>query len=72
MTNTEKLNQRIDASGYKRSYIAKTMGVTTRALSMKIRNITEFKASEINALCQLLGIVDPVEMEAIFFASEVD
>lgn len=72
MTHTEKLNERIEASGLKKSYIAKVLGfesVTT--LSHKIANRREFKASEIDALCTLLGIESLEEKEAIFFAQEV-
>ena len=68
MTNTELLNQKIEMSGYKRSFIAKQLGLSAYGLAKKIQNETEFKASEINALCVLLNIVSPEEKEAIFFA----
>ena len=68
MTNTMLLNKKIDESGYKRIYIAKAIGLKSAyGLAKKIRNETEFKASEINALCELLKI-DSEEKEAIFFA----
>jgi hypothetical protein len=70
MTNTELLNKRIEASGYKRSYIAKAIGLKSAyGLSKKINNETEFKATEINALCELLNINSLEEKEAIFFAA---
>ena len=72
MTNTKRLEEIIEACGLKKSYIAKMIGVSIRALSMKIRNKTEFKASEIEALCQILSITDLAEKEAVFFAREVD
>lgn len=68
MTNTELLNEKIEMSGYKRSFIAKQLGLSAYGLAKKIQNETEFKASEINALCVLLNIVSPEEKEAIFFA----
>ena len=68
MTNTELLNEKIEMSGYKRSYLAKQLGLSAYGLAKKIQNETEFKASEINALCVLLNIVSPEEKEAIFFA----
>ena len=71
MTNTEKLRGRIELSGFKRSYIAKTLGITTAALAQKVANKREFKASEIDALCKLLGITDLKEKEDIFFAEKV-
>ena len=68
MTNTMLLNKKIDDSGYKRIYIAKAIGLKSAyGLAKKIRNESEFKASEINALCELLKI-DSEEKEAIFFA----
>ena len=69
MTNTELLIELIDKSGYKRSYIASALGLkSTYGLANKINNVTEFKSSEINALCELLGIDDLEMKEAIFFA----
>lgn len=69
MTNTELLEKKIDDSGYKKSYIAKTIGLkTTNVLTKKIKNESEFKASEIDALCILLKIESLEERQAIFFA----
>lgn len=71
MTNKELLNERIEKSGMKKSYIAKVIGMSPGSLSRKIANQRDFKASEINALCKLLGIEAPEEKEAIFFATKV-
>lgn len=72
MTDTQKLNERIDRSGLKKSYIAKMLGFeNVSTLSHKIANRREFKASEIDALCALLGIDTLEEKEAIFFAQGV-
>lgn len=71
MTNTAELNKRIEASGLKKSYIAKALGIAVSTLSHKIRNRRDFKASEIDTLCELLGIESLEEKEAIFFALEV-
>lgn len=69
MTNTELLEKKITASGYKRTYIAKAIGLKSYyALSKKIKNETEFKASEIEKLCDLLKIDSLEERKAIFFA----
>ena len=69
MTNTILLEEKIDASGYKRIYIAKAIGLkSTAGLANKVNNITEFTASEINALCDLLKIETLEERHAIFFA----
>lgn len=66
MTNTKLLRERIDASGLKFKYIADQLGITTRALLMKIENQTEFKPSEIKRLNELLGIETPEEQILIF------
>lgn len=68
MTDTARLERVISESGYKKSYIAKVIGLTPATLSRKIRNSSEFKASEIEGLCRLLGINDPGVKAAIFFA----
>lgn len=70
MTNTELLEEKIKESGYKRSYIAKAIGLKSAfGLAKKIRNENEFKASEINKLCDLLKISSMEEKERIFFAN---
>lgn len=73
MTNTKLLEEAIKNSGYKKSYIAKAIGLKSAfGLAKKIKNENEFKASEINALCKLLKIDSVEEKERIFFANEVD
>ena len=72
MTNTELLERKIAESGLKKSYIAKTIGLSRYGLTLKIQNLNEFKASEIEKMCILLGITDMEERCAIFFASKVD
>ena len=69
MTDTKKLNQYIEASGLKKSHIAKVLGMADSTLSRKIANQMDFKASEIDALCRLLGVTSLEEKEAIFFAA---
>lgn len=70
MTNTELLEEKIAESGYKKSYIAKAIGLkSVYGLTKKIRNENEFKAKEINALCDLLNIDSLDEKERIFFAN---
>ena len=67
MTNTLLLEERIEKSGYKKSYVASKLGISAYALSLKVNNKTEFKASEINILCDILKI-DTKDRMAIFFA----
>ena len=68
MTNTNLLQEVIKKSGLKLQYLADSLGISRTALSNKIQNETEFKASEILALCVLLKIEDPELKEKIFFA----
>lgn len=67
MTNAKLLVEYVEKSGLKRSYIAKQMGISAYSLSLKINNLSEFKASEIDTLCKLLDI-NIEERMAIFFA----
>lgn len=70
MTNTELLEQKISESGYKKSYLAKAIGLkTTNVLTKKVNNESEFTASEINILCDLLKIESLDEKELIFFTN---
>lgn len=72
MTNTALLESIIAGSGLKKNYIAKVIGVTPETLIRKIKNASEFKASEIDKMCQILGISDPEMREAVFFDPLVD
>lgn len=72
MTNTEMLRDVIKKSGLKLEFIAKKLGITRFSLSKKIENVTEFKTSEVQKMCDVLRITDPQDKEAIFFAQKVD
>lgn len=72
MVNTNLLNQRIEDSGMKRTFIAKELNMTRQSLFSKINNHSEFMSSEVQRLCELLGIKTLTEKEAIFFAKSVD
>jgi hypothetical protein len=67
MTNTSLLEEYIERSGYRKGYIATYLGITAYAFALKCNNKSEFKASEIDMLCELLkiGIKDRM---SIFFA----
>lgn len=67
MTNTSLLKDYIEKSGYKRSFIAAKLGITAYSLAMKVNNESEFKASEMTAISDLLKI-DAKTRDAIFFA----
>ena len=67
MTNTELLEQVIAESGLKKRAIAKKIGISAYSLAKKINQVTEFKASEIDAMCFVLRITDRRLKEQIFF-----
>lgn len=69
MTNTALLNQLIAESGIKKAKIAAELGVTYASLWQKVHNKRDFKASEIQILCNLLGINTLQAKEEIFFAN---
>lgn len=71
MTDTRALNKRIEESGYKLSFIANKLGLSAYGFALKRDNKSEFTASEIDALCTILGI-DTDSMMEIFFAKEVE
>jgi ribosome-binding protein aMBF1 (putative translation factor) len=68
MTNKEKLEQAIKAKGLKKAFLAEKIGLTPAGFCNCLNNRAEFKASQINTLCDVLGITDLAEKEAIFFA----
>lgn len=71
MTNKELLVEIIEKSGLKKKHIAKTLNLTVAGLQKKINNDSEFKASEIEMLCELLNIKTAKMKDAIFFAKRV-
>lgn len=71
MTNTNLLRKKLDESGYKLRFIAKQLGITYQGFLKKINNETEFKASEIQSLKEILNLTDE-ERDMIFFTVEVD
>ena len=64
MTNTKELEIAITRAGITKREIAKRLGLSEMGLYKKINNITEFKASEIKTLAEILGITD---IDKIFF-----
>lgn len=68
MTNSEMLEQAISDSGIRRSYIMDKMGIKSYAtLRAKISNKSDFTASEIDILCEILHL-NLRQRNAIFFA----
>lgn len=72
MTDTTRLNQIIEETGLKKKFLAQKLGLTPYGLAKKINGETEFKASEITKICQILDIQDIQDKWSIFFANKVD
>lgn len=68
MTDSRLLYEKIDKSGYKLRFIAEKIGVTYQCFLNKINNRSEFRASEIQMLYELLNMTEE-ERVAIFFAT---
>lgn len=66
MTNTNLLRSKIDESGYKLTYLAEKCNLTYFGFMKKVNNETEFKASEIKTLKELLNLTNE-EANKIFF-----
>lgn len=72
MTDTQLLRKRIKKSGFKMQYIAEKLGISRFTLLQKIENKSDFRVSEVEALCNLLGIDSLEEKNCIFFAQLVE
>lgn len=68
MTNTEALKLKIKEQGLKQGYIAEKLGLSSYGFAKKVNNMSEFKATEISLLCDLLKITSLKEKESIFFS----
>jgi len=71
MTNTAELEKIIAESGLKKSYIAKTIGLSRQGFKNKCENKTPFTSKQISGLCEILNITKLTDKERIFFAKEV-
>jgi len=72
MTNTERLKEIISRSGIKLDAIMNATGIKSYAtLRGRINNETEFTASEIRAIAELLRMT-PEERDEIFFATDAE
>ena len=72
MTDTEKLKEAIDKSGIKLDAIMTATGIKSYAtLRGRINNDTEFTASEISAIADLLRMT-PEQRDQIFFAQHAE
>lgn len=70
MTNTKLLEDMIQQRGLKKAFLAEKIGVTRQTFDAYLKNRSEFRISQVNVLCAVLGIEDPALKEAIFFADD--
>ena len=70
MVNNEALGRIINASGYKKGFVAQQMGVSASTFSNKLAGRTRWTADECSFLREFFGIPTD-EATAIFFADEV-
>ena len=67
MTNQKLLEEKIEKSGKKKSYLAKKCGLSRAGFRNCVTNKAEFKTSHVDTLCIELGITSLREKESIFF-----
>lgn len=68
MTNLNLLKDKIKQKGLKMGFVAEAIGVSRTTFYSQLHGKTEFKASQIQALCKLLDIDDGDTITAIFFS----
>ncbi len=67
MTNTFELEKAIRVKGLTKKAVAASLGLTEQGFLLKLNNRNEFKASEIQFLCDMLDCP-----KDIFFATRVN
>lgn len=71
MTNTLKLKAAIVGSGLNQEQVAENLEMTIATLNYKINNKSEFRASEIKKLSEVLNLTNE-EVNTIFFDDWVE
>lgn len=71
LTDSEMSSDVISDSGITITAIARKLGITREGFYKKLNNETEFKASEIASMQNILGLSNK-KRDAIFFAKEVE
>ena len=67
MTDTFELEKAIRQNGFTKKQVAQELGLTEQGFLLKLNNTNEFKASEIQKVCDLLNC-----SRDIFFARSVN
>lgn len=71
MTDSEALSKAIENSGLKLAFIANKLELSREGFYKKLNNQTEFKASEIVKLQDILNLSNK-ERDKIFFTNKVE
>lgn len=71
MTDSEALSKAIENSGLKLTFIANKLELSREGFYKKLNNQTEFKASEIVKLQEILNLSNK-ERDKIFFTNKVE
>lgn len=71
MTDSEALSKAIENSGLKLTFIANKLELSREGFYRKLNNQTEFKASEIVKLQDILNLSNK-ERDKIFFTNKVE
>lgn len=72
MVDTQYLENLIEKSGKKKSYLAEKCGCSVQALRLKIKGVYEFNTSQVDALCKELEIKSLTVKDKVFFCRDVD
>ena len=72
MTDTLEFDIAQRRAGITKREIAKQLGLSEMGLYKKINNISEFKASELAKLYQILHLETLEQQQRVFFAHDVD
>lgn len=71
MTDTQKLREKIKDEGVSITFLAQKAGITRECFYQRLRNESDFRASEIVAISQALHMTGK-QREAIFFGKNSD
>ena len=66
MTDTIEFEIALKRAGLTKKKVAQSLGISEMGLYQKVNNITEFKASEISKLYELLNLSNLAEQQKIF------
>ncbi len=64
--NLKKLNDLIEASGYKKQFIAKSIGLSYQGFLYKTQGVNDFTAKELNNLSKILKMSKKQKIDIFF------